>query len=62
MNMRIKKNTKLNLDGLELMQSLESQSVDLCFFDPQYRGVLDKMKYGNEGERQKEITLRNILW
>ncbi|WP_199768433.1 hypothetical protein [Helicobacter muridarum] len=60
--MRIKKNTKLNLDGLELMQSLESQSVDLCFFDPQYRGVLDKMKYGNEGERQKEITLRNILW
>nr|WP_280523639.1 hypothetical protein [Helicobacter muridarum] len=44
------------------MQSLESQSVDLCFFDPQYRGVLDKMKYGNEGERQKEITLRNILW
>ena len=35
------------------MQSLESQSVDLCFFDPQYRGVLDKLKYGNEGERQK---------
>lgn len=53
MNMRIKKNTKLTIDGLRLMQSLESQSVDLCFFDPQYRGVLDKMKYGNEGERQK---------
>lgn len=51
--MRIKKNTKLTINGLELMQSLESQSVDLCFFDPQYRGVLDKMKYGNEGERQK---------
>lgn len=51
--MRIKKNAKLIINGLELMQSLESQSVDLCFFDPQYRGVLDKMKYGNEGERQK---------
>ncbi|WP_342352669.1 hypothetical protein [Helicobacter muridarum] len=51
--MRIKKNTKLKVCGLTLMQSLESQSVDLCFFDPQYRGVLDKMKYGNEGERQK---------
>ncbi|WP_290143574.1 DNA methyltransferase, partial [Helicobacter japonicus] len=51
--MRIKKNTKLTINGLELMQSLESQSVDLCFFDPQYRGVLDKLKYGNEGERQK---------
>ncbi len=46
-------NTKLNIDGLELMGSLESRSVDLCFFDPQYRGVLDKMRYGNEGERQK---------
>lgn len=51
--MRIKENTKLTINGLKLMQSLESQSVDLCFFDPQYRGVLDKMKYGNEGERQK---------
>lgn len=49
----MQKNTKLNLDGLELMEHLESQSVDLCFFDPQYRGVLDKLKYGNEGERQK---------
>lgn len=27
-------------------------SVSCCFFDPQYRGVLDKMKYGNEGNRQ----------
>ena len=47
------KNTKLTIDGLELLKSLESHSVDLCFFDPQYRGVLDKMRYGNEGERQK---------
>jgi site-specific DNA-methyltransferase (adenine-specific) len=23
------------------------------FFDPQYRGVLDKLKYGNEGARQR---------
>lgn len=45
-------NKRLNLDGLELMNNLESQSIDLCFFDPQYRGVLDKMKYGNEGKRQ----------
>lgn len=51
--MNIKKNTKLSIDGLVLMQKLESCSIDLCFFDPQYRGVLDKMRYGNEGERQK---------
>ena len=22
------------------------------FFDPQYRGVLDKLKYGNEGKKR----------
>lgn len=47
------KNTKLTINGLELMSQLDSQTIDLCFFDPQYRGVLDKMKYGNEGKRQK---------
>lgn len=26
----------------------------MVFFDPQYRGVLDRQNYGNEGERQKE--------
>ncbi len=51
--MRITKNTKLTIDGLKLLKNLESQSIDLCFFDPQYRGVLDKMRYGNEGQRQK---------
>lgn len=47
-------NKRLKIDGLKLMSELESASIDLCFFDPQYRGVLDKMNYGNEGERQKE--------
>lgn len=51
--MRIRKDTKLNIDGLTLMSQLDSQTIDLCFFDPQYRGVLDKLNYGNEGERQK---------
>ena len=40
-------------DGLELLKSLQSNSVPLVFFDPQYRGVMDKMNYGNEGARQK---------
>ncbi|WP_114985909.1 hypothetical protein [Helicobacter muridarum] len=61
--MRIKKTPNLTLDGLELMQSLESQSGIYASLTRQYRGVLDKMKYmAIEGERQKEITLRNILW
>ena len=36
------KNTELTIDGLTLLKSLESESIDLCFFDPQYRGMLDK--------------------
>ena len=28
----------------------------LVFFDPQYRGVLDKLKYGNEGADRKGRT------
>jgi site-specific DNA-methyltransferase (adenine-specific) len=40
-------------DGLEMLRGLEGSCFALCIFDPQYRGVLDKQKYGNEGSRQK---------
>ena len=40
-------------DGIELMATLSDKTIKAAFFDPQYRGVLDKMKYGNEGARQK---------
>jgi site-specific DNA-methyltransferase (adenine-specific) len=40
-------------DGLELLRALDPDSFSLCIFDPQYRGVLDKQRYGNEGSRQK---------
>src|SRR5215469_12116827 len=45
-------NSPLKMDGLNLLQSLENGSASIVFFDPQYRGILDKMNYGNEGERQ----------
>lgn len=45
-------NKKLCMDGLGLLQSIEDNSVSCCFFDPEYRQIMDKMKYGNEGERQ----------
>lgn len=41
------------MDGLDLLKKIQTNSIDLTFFDPQYRGVLDKMKYGNEGQRQR---------
>ena len=36
-------------NGLDLLAQMEPASVPLCIFDPQYRGILDKMQYGNEG-------------
>lgn len=44
-------------DGLSLLRALESDSYPLCIFDPQYRGVLDRQKYGNEGSRQQERSV-----
>jgi site-specific DNA-methyltransferase (adenine-specific) len=41
-------------DALELLRCLPNGCTPLGFFDPQYRGVLDKLKFGNEGARQKE--------
>jgi len=39
-------------DALQLLRGLTSGCTPLVFFDPQYRGVLDKLKFGNEGARQ----------
>jgi site-specific DNA-methyltransferase (adenine-specific) len=50
-------NKKNCMDGLELLGMLDNESVDACFVDFQYRGVLDAMAYGNEGERQKGRAL-----
>lgn len=42
------------MHGMVLLKGLSSDSIPLVFFDPQYRGILDKLKYGNEGQgRQK---------
>ena len=43
-------NTKLEMDGLKFLSLLPNESVPAAFLDPQYRGVLDKMNYGNEGK------------
>ena len=43
-------NERLKMDGVEFLTLLPAQSFPVAFFDPQYRGILDKMSYGNEGE------------
>ncbi|SMB96172.1 site-specific DNA-methyltransferase (adenine-specific) [Thermanaeromonas toyohensis ToBE] len=36
-------------DGRDLLRAIRDASVPCAFFDPQYRGVLDRLAYGNEG-------------
>lgn len=43
-------NSKNRANGLELLSSVNDESIAAVFFDPQYRGILDKLKYGNEGK------------
>jgi site-specific DNA-methyltransferase (adenine-specific) len=43
------------MDGMALLSVLADNSVPLVIFDPQYRVLLDRQKYGNEGiSRQRE--------
>lgn len=48
----IKTNHKNKMDGLLLMSHINNSAIATAFFDPQYRGVLDKLNYGNEGEKR----------
>ncbi len=43
-------NTRLKMDGVAFLRLLPPESFPVAFFDPQYRGVLDKLCYGNEGQ------------
>ncbi|ABK77777.1 DNA modification methylase [Cenarchaeum symbiosum A] len=42
-------NRRNRMNGLTLLDRMPDCSVQAAFFDPQYRGILDRMKYGNEG-------------
>lgn len=47
----------LRMDGLRLLAGLPPGAARAVFFDPQYRGLMEKMRYGNEGERQRGRAL-----
>jgi site-specific DNA-methyltransferase (adenine-specific) len=40
-------------DALALLQVLSDSFTPLAFFDPQHRSTLDRLKFGNEGARQR---------
>ena len=51
-------NARLRMDGRDLLSQVPENSIPVVFFDPQYRGILDKMNYGNEGvNRGKDRSL-----
>ena len=53
--MNFKPNCKNKWEGLDFLARQSENAYRVMFFDPQYRGVLDKLKYGNEGKsRGKE--------
>ena len=54
LKLKLKLNTRLKMDGLQFLNLLPSDSFPVAFFDPQYRGVLDKLGYGNEGEERSK--------
>lgn len=47
-------NHKNTGNGLDLLSQINDNIIATVFFDPQYRGVMDKLAYGNEGTRQIE--------
>lgn len=49
---KIKTNAPNTIDGLYLLGQLPKNAVPVVFFDPQYRGVLDYQRYGNEGDKR----------
>ncbi len=67
----LKVNTRLKMDGLDFLSELPPATIPVSFLDPQYRGVLDKLQYGNEGakrgqrrcalEQMSELTIRQFI-
>ena len=50
-------NIRLQMEGRTLLRKLPDNTVPIVFFDPQYRGVYDKMKYGNEDTSRNNVRV-----
>lgn len=60
------------MNGIDLLQKLPNEKIRTAFFDPQYRGILDKLSYGNEGvnrgkarsqlEQMSEATIMEFIF
>lgn len=50
--------SRQQMDGLKLLKLTTDRTAAIVVFDPQYRGVLDKMQYGNEGVTRERARAR----
>lgn len=65
------RNVRQVMDGLALLRALPAKCTPLMIFDPQYRQVLDKMNFGNEGRgkqtrrfelpQMSDVTIRRFV-
>lgn len=55
----LKMDERQKMDGLTFLEKLDKNSIPLVFFDPQYRTILDRQGYGNEGKGRQ--TARSEL-
>lgn len=53
LSLGLKRNAPQRMDAVEMMARLPARIARLVVCDPQYRTGLDKLKFGNEGSRQK---------
>jgi site-specific DNA-methyltransferase (adenine-specific) len=54
LRMKVARNVRNRMNGTTFLASLRDEEAALAILDPQYRGVLDQLNYGNEGARQIE--------
>ena len=54
----ITRNERVKMGGSELPGMPDDNSAAAAFFDPQLRGVYDKMKYGNEDTSRNHVRVK----
>lgn len=53
LSLKVERNARQQIEAVEMLSRIPDKIAALVIFDPQYRAVLDHLKFGNEGARQK---------
>jgi len=51
-------NSRIRMEGREFLEKFPDGCANVAFFDPQFRGVYDKMKYGNEDTSRNAVRVK----